>query len=409
VSSTTKSNTNLKYSPEVTSNNVISNIPLLIKAVDEVLLKSNKRNIPFFKSQLKYNKDIMHKMNKKFFDDLTKKIEGKKDHITKDNNWITTLIDPYLRGIKDNKQKVIFLRQFIKYCFKLQTEIREDLPCMGLSYFRLAIQLLLNGSSYSSVLKYLKLAYNDDKKWEKTKRKQPPNHLVAEDMSAYRVMQILKIIIHYSRESKIISSIINDPKSRPEVSKKLAILYNRSIYIVPIYSLGWKPFDILLGRNNYRATVEQNYHGALYLCQSIKLIHRKTNLAQYGIATAIISLCGSVIEGILSKLSYLKQDKYLIKKKADGRNITLGDYVQAYIRFKKPTNDIRILLLFLLSLRNQIHPGNRNNNIVLVDMVLANYVFRLTEEIIRKLASQSKSRKYLDKNITDNIFPKHIT
>jgi hypothetical protein len=46
VSSTTKPNKNPKYSSKVLSNDAIVNLPLLIKAVDEALLKSNKEKIP---------------------------------------------------------------------------------------------------------------------------------------------------------------------------------------------------------------------------------------------------------------------------------------------------------------------------------------------------------------------------
>ena len=58
MSSTTQPNTNLKYFPSSSSNSVIRNLPLLIKGVDEALLKTNKKgNLQKYRKKKYIGKD----------------------------------------------------------------------------------------------------------------------------------------------------------------------------------------------------------------------------------------------------------------------------------------------------------------------------------------------------------------
>ncbi|HEC66472.1 MAG TPA: hypothetical protein ENI23_14390 [bacterium] len=326
-----------------------------------------------------------------------KKLESdrKEGNINLDKNVWYQRVNKYASTLMSSVAKEKFYKQLLRYLLKLELSSRKALPSIGLTYFKVGTLSLTNGFSYETVFKYLRLSYEDDEKWESKRRRVSRSHPLAKDMSAYRFMQVLKAFLLYSKKDprikRLVAPYLIVPEIRKNIHRTFGQTYNKSLASLPLYSLSWKPFDKLLGRNKYRALVEQNYRGALYLCQKSREIHRRADLAQYGIANAVITMCGATVEGILSKMKYLKPT---IDTPRPIPKPTLGIYCMAYIEHNNPKPTLVAQILFLLSIRNQIHPGNIYNRSVDIDMPWATFVLRLTEDIIIQLASSSKKRKY---------------
>ncbi len=314
---------------------------------------------------------------------IINELKNKKLSLKNEEEWLGRADDIDKKRRTEDQEK--FWKEILTYIiYKEKQELKHYHK--GHIYLRLAIKKLILGKSYNTVFKYLKLAQKEVKIRYAESGGKPP-----EDYTSYRFNQVLKCFLRYKNSQKrcktIIDLYLKDKNQRKLVHKTFCIIYDLSLESTHLKRLGWSQFDKLLGRNRYRVLVESYYKGALWLCQGINEIHRRTNLEQYGLASAIIALCGATIEGILSHNRRLLQAPTIKEKKKKGKNVTLGDYVWAYIDNLNPAPDLTVMLLFLLSIRNQIHPENRNNRFILIDMILGKFIFRLSERIIIKLSA----------------------
>lgn len=152
----------------------------------------------------------------------------------------------------------------------------------------------------------------------------------------------------------------------------------------------WKYIDSL--GDSYSVYYYAPYEKTKYLCSKINEVYRRTNLAQYGIGMAVISLCGASVEGFLAgqrKVTSLPSVK-------NAKTKTLGTYIWGYINNLRCSPKLKVLFLFLLAIRNQVHPKDLHghNRYILIDMILANFVYRLTEGIIVSMVRSSSKRNY---------------
>ncbi len=294
--------------------------------------------------------------------------------------------DNFQKNIKGDSSKVKYWKEILGYIREREQHDSKHYD-KGFVYLRLAVGKLLSGKSYVTVLKYLKLSQKE----ARIKFKGSVD-VIPEDTTPFRVAQILVCLQQYRnsefRKQVVIDKHLNNPKERRFIHQTLCNIYDLTLESPVVLSLPWAPFDKLLGRNRYRAAINENYDAAVWLCERIDKIHRKTDLEQYGLAKAVIVLCGATIEGILAKNGPLQKNQVLKKKKRK----TLGDWIWAYIDNLKSPPDLTIMFLFLLSIRNQIHPTNSSNKWITIDMRLALYVLRLTEGIILKLSKISRKR-----------------
>lgn len=269
----------------------------------------------------------------------------------------------------------------------------------GLIFFKIGGMGLLNGKSFSTARKWLRLAYLEDQRLRQLRlhqlRLDEPAPAIPEQQSAYRMLVILQAFERFCRK-------IRDQKTRRDIASLVKANRARIGYLIvrvfdvgvanppDLRSLPWAPFDRLIGRNPYRPLVEQNYRGAEWLCRHREQINR-TDLDKYGIAQAAVVLCGTTIEGILNAMPFVRKRV----RQRRGRNFTLGSLTLAYIESLRGNPELTAGLIFLWFARDMIHPavGRRALDVV-IDMNFADFVWTLTGEIIARIARRVGRPRY---------------
>ena len=268
----------------------------------------------------------------------------------------------------------------------------------GLIYFKIGAMGLFTGRTPKTILAWFKRAYQEDEAlWEIQRRRIPTEE------SAYRLLTILRAFDTFCLEiskramGQVATSLIR--RNRPTIGKLIASVYDRSLaQVMQLPRLSVVPFDKLLGRNTYRVSVEQNYRAAEWLCRKKGELDQ-TNIEKYGVAQAIVTLCGSTVEGILlrnrTSLKGVQPRGVKTKKgtKTKRRSPSLDSLVSSYLRNCRPSPELTSGLIFILFARNIIHPDvARRLKPILIDMNMADFTVTLTGSIIARLAKRSKRR-----------------
>jgi hypothetical protein len=288
-----------------------------------------------------------------------------------------------------------FWRNLQRYVEK--TEATEGIRThKGLIYFKIGAMSLFTGRSPSTILKWFRRAYEQDQDlWRREHRRLPT------DESAYRLLSILGAFDRFCVEIKnrSVGQIVipRIEANRSAVGKLLASVYDRSLtQIIQLPRLTVAPFDTLLGRNKYRVSVEQNYRAAEWLCTK-KTELARMNIEQYGVAQAVVTLCGSTVEGILlrhrgaSRGVQPRSKKTKKGTKTARRFPSLDSLVSSFLKNCRPTVELASGLIFILFARNLIHPDvARRFKSVIVDMNFADFTLTLTGSIIARLARRSR-------------------
>ena len=205
-------------------------------------------------------------------------------------------IDRGLRTRWDLREE--FWRDLKKIVIKIEAT-RKTRTHKGLILFKIGGVGLLKGRSPNSVIRWFKLAFEEDEHLWNLKHERIP-----EGESAYRLLSILKAFERF--RSGIRNRTVGPQalrvidKNRQSVGRLFVHAYDRNLrQILALPRLSFKAFDKLLGRNKYRALVEQNYRAAEWLCEKKNDLEGRGDLVKYGLAQAVVTLCGSTIEGIL--------------------------------------------------------------------------------------------------------------
>ena len=231
----------------------------------------------------------------------------------------------------------------------------------GLIYFRIGTIGLFSGRTFRTVMIWLRRAYEEDRRFYRDPKRK----------SAYRMLVIVKAFDRFCRKIRnpnmrpVVSKVISTHRAR--IGRLIGAVYDKTLMGPPVLrGLNWGPFDRLLGRNQYRALVEQSYRGAEWLCDHRIEIER-TNLEKYGIAQAILVLCGTTIEGVLLDKPAVRRRVRL--RGGGGNKYTLGALVGAYLGTLSGSAELTAGLIFLWFARDSIHPevGKRSMDDV-IDM-----------------------------------------
>jgi hypothetical protein len=268
----------------------------------------------------------------------------------------------------------------------------------GLIFFKIAGMSLLIGRHPKTAIRWLNRAYREDQRlWH---RKHAPN---PEGESGYKALIILKAF------DRFCSGIMNRSvgaavmalmkQNRKAVGKLFVSVFDRTLVQVPaLPRLSTAAFDKLLSRNDYRVLVEQNYRAAEWICGKKNDLQR-TNLEQYGAAQAVISLCGSSLEGVLLRnpraLKGVSARTFRsvtgVKKKR--RFPSLDSLTSSYLKNCRPSPDVASALVFIWFARNLIHPEvARRLKALVVNMDFADFTVTLTANTIARLAMRSKRK-----------------
>ncbi|MDA1000751.1 MAG: hypothetical protein O2807_09610 [bacterium] len=267
----------------------------------------------------------------------------------------------------------------------------------GLIYFKIGGMSLLAGKSILTGIKWLRLAYKEDEILYDELHQSVP-----QDQSARRLLVILKAFRRFlngirNQQGKQVQQLINLHRTR--VARLFVEVFDKNIYEknsgtpTDLRGLSRVPFDRLLGRNPYRVVVQQNYDAARWLCGKESEMS-PVNLEKYGLAQAVVVLCGSTIEGLLyGNPSVRLQVRKEIKR--DKPNYTLSWLVLAYLQKKSLQPELVAGLVFLWFARDLIHPKlGRKHYDLHIDMNFAEFVWELTGAVIKMMAVQSRSTKF---------------
>ncbi len=256
----------------------------------------------------------------------------------------------------------------------------------GLILFRIGVRRLLLGHQWSQVERYLSAAYREDKLLYPTRGQDP------EEQSAFRLLTILRLLHRFARG-------IGDQSVKSKMSQVLTLGTHRvgreflRAYDWTLETPRWRAlstlptrsFRRLVGVGRAAAMVQADYLGADYLVQR-RAEYAKTNLQKYGIARAIIVLCGSAVEGVLAGRKHLIEN--IPKNKR-----SLGSLSLNFLKQQRVPPEVAAALVFIWFARNLIHPAVlRRHRSVLVDLDLAEFIFVLTERVLHRLERRSRRR-----------------
>lgn len=255
----------------------------------------------------------------------------------------------------------------------------------GLIYFKIGAMSLFVGRSLHTSEKWLKRAHQEDMRLFD---QNPRPDLLPQNQSAYRILLIVRAFERFWKNTRnpqirhFISQLITMRGSR--IGQYLGAVYDKSLlHERPLPRLTVVPFDKLLGRNNYRALVEQNYRGAEWLCNRKDELQR-TNIEQYGVAHGVIGLCGSTIEGILLANPRVRQ-------RVQGNRYTLDSLTISYLSRPRVAPELAVGLFFIWFARNLIHPAvSKDLKQMIIDMNFADFTLTLTGGVIALLAKKTR-------------------
>lgn len=256
----------------------------------------------------------------------------------------------------------------------------------GLIFFKIGAMGLFCGRTFPSVLRWFGRAYEEDKRLSRFPKQE----------SAYRMLTIVGAFERFCRgirnqnARRVVGGVV--ARHRARISRLIGAVYDRTLMDPPLLrGLGWAAFDKLLGRNPYRALVEQNYRGAEWLCSQKKQIER-TNLEKYGLAQAVIVLSGTTIEGILLAKPAIRRRVRAMRDR--GARYTLDSLTVAYLAGLRGAAELTAGLVFVWFARNLIHPevGKKAKDF-LIDMNFADFTWTLTSEIIARMARRARPRQ----------------
>jgi hypothetical protein len=258
----------------------------------------------------------------------------------------------------------------------------------GLIYFKIGAFTLVLGHRFATASKWYKRAYQEDQ--ITYHEKFPAVTATPEEHSAYRMRVIVNAFMRFQagirdrQVKQVVDSLVTGHQSR--VGRLLVGVYDRSVQHPPeVREISGVAFDRLLGRNPYRVLVEQNYRGAARLCQLREHLEG-TNLEKYGVAQAVVVLCGTTVEGVLL-------NKRGVRKRAS-RRPNLAKLMSAYLPTLRRAPELAAGLVFLWFARDMIHPDvARRSKSLVVDLNFADFVWTLTGDAVVRMARRGRPRK----------------
>ncbi len=273
--------------------------------------------------------------------------------------------------------------------------IHGDTIYRGVVYWALSSVALWRGDPYGQIYKLLNLAYQQDVAYflatERIITQQVAEHKAGK-LAAGRLINILHLTIdevnkHYKTDPdlRIVRSFLSQRENRKSFNKNIASVFNNQFQNAYLNSLSWKPLDLLIGRNPYRAHIQSFYEAAKWLVHEQEKIE-DTNLEKYGLTYAVMLLSGTFIEGVLLKLPK-------VRRNLGNGNPTFGKIVRAYFRAysRNLSKEISASLRILLYYRNKIHPSAFQRKIDhRINFDFAVFMYRLAERSAILLAIRHK-------------------
>jgi len=257
----------------------------------------------------------------------------------------------------------------------------------GFVYFKIGTMSLYSGRTFPTAVRWLMKAFEEDERFYKKPRQE----------SAYRMSVIIQAFERFCRGirsppvRKHVTGIVN--KHRGRIGRFIGGIYDR-IILDPMISrrVDTRHFDRLLHRTPYQAIPMQSYRGAEWLCRHKHKINL-TILEKYGLAQAIVVLCGSTVEGILLEKQAVRRRARRGMRRQRRPNYNLDRLMIAYIEGFRGAPELTAGLVFVWFSRNQIHPQvQKNLREDFLDMDFAEFIWTLTGYVIREMAKRTRRK-----------------
>lgn len=297
-----------------------------------------------------------------------------------------------------------FWVELLKVIYSLEKKTKV-VTHKGLIFFKFASRkLTLYGYDNRAVIIWLNKAINEDKRlYDKIAREGRSSEEIEKylwnNQSAFRIRQIIYAYTYYYKtvkknpDLKKVVSLLDNAKD--EVGQTIASLYDISISIHPArnFSIGGRYFFSLKNSSRERKLFSFECHeGAKYLINLDPNEIKVHNCADYGIAKAIIILCGSTIEGVLLSKRIVRKK---FKEKYKNSLPTLGKVMAAYFLTQNNPDKINIRLFVRLILINysrnlvhserHIHYMKSGNKLFATDLNFARFIWSVTQEALISL------------------------